>query len=310
MLSADLTLDRLERALRRDVEARRLKVDIARLRSDVLTGRYTPLPTSRRTRRKRDGSQRVLEVPHPRDRVLQRAVLDALGPRLDSASTPNVHGYRAGRSPRTALEHLERQVGRQPWIELVQADIRSLFDNLDHDLLLAAVRWACPCDRLAEWLVSIWATAHGCRGIGQGNPLSPALANLYLARYLDPVVDSEVDAWIRYGDDLTTVRFRRDGRIPMLMALDRAARSAGLELAPGKTAVAGASSATGVTVLGTPVTVVRAVPGPGFRVAIGPSTRLRAWGTIPTATPGDLGHSRKWGVPLSRLPAWWRSLKT
>lgn len=156
------------------------------LRADLLNGTYRPSALLRRTRPKPDGTERVLGVPTLRDRVAQDAVLIAAS-ELDGRLAPQVHGYRPGRSPATAVRDLLRQIGTREHLEIVQADISGLFDHLEHDRLRAALRqaWENPLWlRLNEGWLTAWPTSPG-HGIPQGAPLSPLLANLYLTLHLD-----------------------------------------------------------------------------------------------------------------------------
>lgn len=89
----------------------------------VQTGRYRPGPVRHRSRPKADGTTRTLSIPHPVDRVLQRAVLDLMGPDLDRLLLPGVHGFRPGRSPQTAVRAL-LATPAAPHLELVQAEDR------------------------------------------------------------------------------------------------------------------------------------------------------------------------------------------
>lgn len=229
-------------------------------RREILHGTWRPGPLLRITKRKPTGGTRTLRLPTLADRVVLAAVHDAVAPTFDRSLDPRVHGYRAGRSPRTAVAHLLRQAGSRPWVELVHADIASMFDTLPHALLrplaaLGCVRWRTIVDRL----LLRWATAPR-RGVPQGAALSPLLANLALARSLDvhlarAVTDGHLAGWIRYGDDLVLLTDRPGGATSVLIALDGWVRRCGLRLAAHKTTVARPRSVLlgQTTVLGVPL---------------------------------------------------------
>lgn len=164
---------------------------LSELRRTVLAGAWRPAPLLRLEVPKKDGGVRVLGIPTVGDRVVQRAVLSAVEARAEGALSERVHGYRKSRSPGTAVRHLVRQAGRQGWLEVVQADISAMFDELDQRDVLAAAEalLADPLWRsLTQASLHAWASSPG-RGVPQGSPLSPLLANLTLARALDQHLD-------------------------------------------------------------------------------------------------------------------------
>ena len=91
-----------------------------------------------------------------------------------------------------ALAVTRKRCWERDWV--LQYDIRGLFDNIDHELLLKALRHHCD-ERWVLLLVKRWLTApmqgvegeQGLRSVGtpQGGPLSPVLANLFLHYALD-----------------------------------------------------------------------------------------------------------------------------
>jgi len=226
---------------------------------------YRPDPVRRRTVAKASGGVRQLTIPSERDRELQTAVLRWIAPRVDAGLHPNVHGFRQGRSCDTAIRDLLRQAGRRPHLEFLQADLRELFDRIPLDRLRAVADRASAEPRwrslVGRWLAA-WPTSPG-RGIPQGAPLSPLLANLYLGATLDPAMrGAPVCAWIRYADDLTLVSDTRGGAILALSWLAGVVRRAGLEVAPRKTVVATAGAVASVAiVLGRRVSITRAAGG-------------------------------------------------
>jgi retron-type reverse transcriptase len=229
---------------------------------------------------------------------------------LDRRFAPEVHGYRFGHGPQTAIVHLQRQVGRRPWIELVKADVASLFDNLDHSYLLAQVDAASP-DPLWRHLARCWIAAwphHPGHGVPQGAPLSPLFANLYLAagvdRHLQKGDARGLIGWIRYGDDLVLAA-QRPGHGPALLAwLDGLVRGCRLELGPAKTVM-------GCQRLGAswPATVL------GYRIRF-VQGRDRRWslvildedhgGAMPAESWLDAPRLGAGAFARLRAPWWWR----
>lgn len=262
-LAESLTLETLGRAWDdvRRTDTTPGGVDPAALLRAVRSGAWRPRPCFERTRRKEGGGVRRIRVPRAPDRVLQLAVHRVVGPWMDALFRPEVHGFRRGRSPRTAVAHLVRQAGRRARCDLVQVDVASLFDRLEHGRLRDAVRaaWDDPWwVALVEAWVAAWPLEHG-RGIPQGAPLSPLLANLYLHRHLDPALAGLGVPWIRYADDVTLVA-PSGGAPGLLRAVDGLVRAAGLELAPAKVRLAvGGSALADAVVLGEPVRADRGV---------------------------------------------------
>lgn len=232
--------------------------DLDRLWREVRGGRYRPGRPRIRERKKRSGGTRRLVVPSLRDRVLQRAVLDVV-PSAVRRVRREVHGYVRGRSPGTAVAGLRAAVGQRRWLEVVQIDVANLFDDLEHDRLAAVIRerWADP---LFVRLCGLWMRAYGARGrgVGQGPPIAPLLANLFLDRHLDPAIACAADAgWIRYGDDVTACSAQEGGALWVFAAMELACAAVGLRLAMRKVTVCTAEEGGDVRVLGHTVRLER-----------------------------------------------------
>ena len=208
--------------------------ELPRLRAMVLGGRDRPARLLRHDKRKADGGTRTIGVPTVADRIVQVAVLLAAGGDLDGRLLPNVHGYRPGRSPATALRDLVTQVGERPWLEVAHADVEGLFDHLEHGRLRGVIEGAVP-DPLwrglhAAWLAA-WTVTPG-RGVPQGAPLSPLLANLFLDRFVDRALDAgppgqrrggvRVGALMSPGARLAEARRAMWGAVPGMAAPRRA----------------------------------------------------------------------------------------
>lgn len=202
--------------------ARGLDQRLASLRAAVLSRRYRPGRLLHRSKRKPDGSERLLSIPTLSDRIVQAAVLPSAIARAERVLLPGVHGFRPRRSTATALAHLCRRTGRVAHLELVVVDIADMFDRLPRALVLDAARAAWP-DPLWTWLVERYLAAWSPRGRGvpQGAPLSPLMANLALHLALDRFLAGRASAvplraWIRYGDDIALVSEKVGGAVRLV----------------------------------------------------------------------------------------------
>jgi RNA-directed DNA polymerase len=175
------------------------------------SGSYMPPPVKMVQIPKQDGrGVRTLGVPTVADRVAQTVVKMYLEPGVEQVFHQDSYGYRPGRSALDAVGVCRKRCWRNDW--LIDLDLRSFFDSIDHERMLEAVaahtdqRWVvlfverwlrAPLDDGSDTLVA------RDRGTPQGSVISPVLANVYLHYAFDvwmarefPVVPFE-----RYADD-------------------------------------------------------------------------------------------------------------
>lgn len=174
---------------------------IARLAQRLSDGTYHPGPVREVDIPKRNGrGLRRLRIPCIVDRVAQTAVATALGPRLDEEFEDASFAYRAGRSVDQAVMRLQL-LHAQGYNHVVDADIEGYFDAIPHDGLLARLGQSLTPGPTTD-LICLWlaAAAPLGRGVAQGSPLSPLLANLYLDR-LDEAFSGRAARIVRFADD-------------------------------------------------------------------------------------------------------------
>jgi len=189
--------------------AGRLSDNLGRL-GLLLRDGYQPQPL-RSAVSNRGGRPRELAIPTVRDRVAQRAFLEAVGPRLDADAAESSFAYRRGRSWLDALAKTERC--RDQGLRWVyRGDILAFFDSIDHEELQRTLSSRLR-DPAATALAMAWVGApvlsdNGLQerrvGVPTGAPISPALANLYLDLF-DRAIDGRFGRLVRYADDIAVL---------------------------------------------------------------------------------------------------------
>lgn len=229
-----VTLDRFED---------NLHANLTLLRKEVQQHSYRPLPLLRVEIPKRGGGMRPLSIPAVRDRVLQTAVATALTPLFETQFEDTSFAYRRGHSVEQAVARVE-QLREQGYRWVVDADIRAFFDQVNHKRLLAEVERLVN-DEEILWLIRHWIRAEvqdrGSRyrlkkGIPQGSPLSPLLANLYLDRLDDTLLDADHHL-VRFADDFLVLCRNRDQAEEALELTESTLRALRLELHSDKTRI-------------------------------------------------------------------------
>lgn len=216
--------------------------------------RYQPGPPDFLSFPKKDGAgERQIALLPVRDKIFQRTLHAVLAPVCDRQLEPSAHGFRPGRgveSARAALAEALR--GGASWV--VETDLASFFDQIPWSGLEAAVDRALPVADTATRaaLCACFQRADAAtpgRGILQGSPLSPLLANLFLDR-LDETLAAEGWQPVRYGDDLVIPAASQAQAARALARLEELVAALGLTLKTEKTALTPA--AAGFTFLGRP----------------------------------------------------------
>jgi RNA-directed DNA polymerase len=223
-----------------------LEGNLHKIWNRMSSGSYFPPPVRAVSiPKKSGGGERILGVPTVSDRIAQMVVKLLIEPDLDPIFLPDSYGYRPRKSALDAIGVTRERCWKYDWV--LEFDIRGLFDNLPHDLLLKAVRKHIKC-KWALLYIERWLTApmekeglsiERTQGTPQGGVISPILSNLFLHYAFDLWMGrAHPDLpWCRYADDgLVHCRSEREAETLKVELQARLAKC-GLEMHPTKTKI-------------------------------------------------------------------------
>jgi RNA-directed DNA polymerase len=221
-----------------EIESKGRRAFLRELAEELRTDRYSPRPYRRREVPKEDGKVRVISIPAIRDRVVQGALRLLLEPIFEADFSLHSYGARPGRSAHQAVDEVRKGLNHQKHLA-VDVDLKAFFDSIRHSRMLEKVARRVQDGRVLA-LVKQFLKSTGQRGIPQGSPLSPLLANVAL-NDLDHALGRGKGflTYVRYLDDMVVLTFNsRRGRRWAERALERIreeAEAIGVELNTAKT---------------------------------------------------------------------------
>jgi RNA-directed DNA polymerase len=211
------------------------------------SGSYFPPPIKEVEIKKKDsGGKRVLGVPTVADRIAQMIAKIYFEPLVEPLFLPDSYGYRPGKSAHDALAITRKRCWKYDWV--LEFDIRGLFDNIDHELLMKAVKKHTDCRwiilYIERWLKTPFQKENGelverTAGTMQGGVISPVLANLFMHYAFDKWMQKKNChiPWARYADDGLAHCQTRDEAEKLLKQLRQRIQECKLELHPEKTRI-------------------------------------------------------------------------
>ena len=120
------------------IEEQGVETFLEQIRDQLVRRTYVPLPARRREIPKDGGKVRVLSIPAIRDRVVQGALKLMLEPIFEADFQPGSFGYRPKRTAHEAIDRVAKAIVQHK-TRVIDIDLRSYFDNVRHDRLLAKV---------------------------------------------------------------------------------------------------------------------------------------------------------------------------
>ena len=223
-----------------------LKDNLYKIWNRMSSGTYFPPPVKAVPIPKKSGGERILGVPTVADRIAQMVASLTFEPCVEPYFLPDSYGYRPNKSALDAVGITRQRCWSYDW--LLEYDIKGLFDNLDHALLMKAVRKHTDCKwvilYIERWLKAPMQLTDGtlqlrAKGVPQGGVVSPCLSNLFLHYVYDVWMRKHYPAipWCRYADDGLAHCITESQAKHLLAALEKRFKECGLEMHPDKTKI-------------------------------------------------------------------------
>lgn len=223
-----------------------LKDNLYKLWNRMSSGTYFPPPVKAVPIPKKSGGERILGVPTVADRIAQMVAKLTFEPLVEPNFLPDSYGYRPNKSALDAVGITRQRCWKYDWV--LEFDIKGLFDELNHELLMKAVKKHTDCKwvilYIERWLKTPMQNPDGnlvekTKGVMQGGVISPVLSNLFLHYVFDLWMtrNNPTIPWCRYADDALAHCRTEDQARQLLVDLKLRFKECGLELHPMKTKI-------------------------------------------------------------------------
>jgi len=221
-----------------------LKGNLYKVWNRMSSGSYFPKPVKAVEIPKKSGGTRKLGIPTVEDRIAQMVVKLMVEPILDPLFHEDSYGYRPNKSALDAVGKARERCWRYDYV--IDLDIKGLFDNIDHALLMKAVEWHIKESWIVlyidRWLKTPFKDVDGTlipriSGTPQGGVVSPILSNLFMHYAFDMWMEREHPycPFERYADD-TVVHCKSEKQARFILkAIGERLTACKLELHPVKT---------------------------------------------------------------------------
>ena len=223
-----------------------LKNNLYKLWNRMSSGSYFPMPVKGVEIPKKSGGKRLLGVPTITDRIAQMTALLYLEPQVEPIFSGDSYGYRPNKSAIDAVGVTRERCWKYDW--LIEFDIKGLFDNIDHKLLMKTIakhtdsKWMIL--YIQRWLEAPFQMPDGTlaertSGTPQGGVISPVLANLFMHYAFDKWMerDNPENPWARYADDGVVHCKTKEEAVQVLERLKKRMKECRLEIHPDKTRI-------------------------------------------------------------------------
>jgi group II intron reverse transcriptase/maturase len=224
--------------------------NIRQLHQRLKEGRYKAQPLRRIYIPKEDGKQRPISVPALEDKIVQKVAAEILNAIYEQDFLACSYGFRPGRSPHQALDELRTAICTRPMEWILEIDIKAYFDSIVREQLMEMIGMRISDGRLLR-LIRKWIQVGYIddgrllvseTGTGQGQTISPLLANVYLHHVLDkwfehvvkPRLRGEAHE-IRFADDAVLCFQYQEDAAKVMDVLPKRFAKYGLTLHPEKT---------------------------------------------------------------------------